>query len=70
MHNKTDFFPSYARVSSYGSDASSTPADPPDESLASNGTYNERFIISGFLIADQNSFGRFMEDPVIISAGS
>ncbi|XP_075360346.1 (E2-independent) E3 ubiquitin-conjugating enzyme FATS [Mycteria americana] len=43
---------------------------PPDEHLASNGTDNERFMTSGFLIADQNSFVHSMADPVIISAGS
>lgn len=43
---------------------------PPDEHLASNGTDNERFMTSGFLIADQNSFVRSMADSVIISAGS
>ncbi|XP_009944679.1 PREDICTED: centrosomal protein C10orf90-like, partial [Leptosomus discolor] len=43
---------------------------PPDEHLAANGTDNERFMTSGFLIADQNSFVRSMADRVIISAGS
>jgi len=31
---------------------------------------NERFMTSGFLIPDQNSFVRSVADPVIISAGS
>lgn len=36
----------------------------------SNGMDNERFMTSGFLIADQNSFVRSVAEPVIISAGS
>ncbi|KAM9285781.1 (E2-independent) E3 ubiquitin-conjugating enzyme FATS [Morus bassanus] len=45
-------------------------ANPPDEHLASNGTDNERFTTSGFLIADQNSFVHSMADLIINSAGS